>query len=66
MKKFFNALLTITFMAIMIGIGIFVFAMLLTQGLLYTFHINLNFYGVLALTTAIILGLDYLINMFKS
>jgi len=66
MKNFFNALLTITFMAIMIGIGIFVFAVLLTQGLLYTFHINLNFYGVCALTMAAILGLDYLINMFKS
>jgi len=66
MKNFFNALLTITFMAIMIGIGIFVFAVLLTQGLLYAFHINLNFYGVCALTMAAILGLDYLINMFKS
>lgn len=66
MKKFFSSLMTIIFMAIMIGVGIFVFSMLLTQGLLYTFHINLNFYGVYALSMAAILGLDYLINMFKS
>ena len=66
MKKFLSSLMIITFAAIMVLVGVFVFAMLLTQGLLYTFHINLNFYGVCLLSTAIILGLSYLINMFKN
>ena len=66
MKKFFSVLMTITFMAIMIGVGVLIFATLLTQGLLYTFHINLNFYGICLLSMAAVFGLSYLINMFKS
>lgn len=66
MKKFLSSLITLIFLAIMIGAGIFVFSMLLTQGLLYTFHINLNLYGVYLLSLATMLGLGYLINMFKN
>lgn len=66
MKKFFSSLITMIFLGIIMGIGIFVFSMLLTQGLLYTFNINLNLYGVCLLSFATILGLDYLINMFKN
>lgn len=70
MKKFFNSLitnmLTTIFLAIITGMGVFVFSILLQQGLLYTFHINLNLYGVCLLSFATILGLDYLITIFKN
>lgn len=66
MKKFLSSSMTIMFSAIAIGIGIFVFSISLTQGLLYTFHINLSLYGICLLSFATVLGLSYLVNMFKS
>ena len=65
LNSLFTAILTMVFLIIIIGIGIFAFTMLLTQGLLYTFHINLNPYGVYLLSVATILGLQYLIITFK-
>lgn len=66
MKKFLSSAMTIMVSVITITIGIIVFSILLTQGLLYTFHINLSLYGICLLSCATILGLSYLINMFKS
>lgn len=66
MKKFLSSAMTIMVSVITITIGIIVFSILLTQGLLYTFHINLSLYGICLLSFATILGLSYLINMFKS
>lgn len=66
MKKFLSSAMTIMVSVITITIGIIVFGILLTQGLLYTFHINLSLYGICLLSCATILGLSYLINMFKS
>lgn len=66
MKKFLSSAMTIMVSVITITIGIIVFSILLAQGLLYTFHINLSLYGICLLSSAIILGLSYLINMFKS
>lgn len=66
MKKFLSSAMTIMVSVITITIGIIVFSVLLAQGLLYTFHINLSLYGICLLSFATILGLSYLINMFKS
>lgn len=66
MKKFLSSAMTIMVSVITIAIGIIVFSILLAQGLLYTFHINLSLYGICLLSFATILGLSYLINMFKS
>lgn len=66
MKKFLSSSMTIIFSAIAIGIGIFVFSVLFEKGLSYTFHINLSLYGICLLSFATVLGLSYLINMFKS
>ena len=70
MKKFLNSsittILTTVFLVIITGIKVFIFSMLLTRGLLYTFHINLNIGGIFLLSFAVVLGLDYLITMLKS
>lgn len=66
MKKFLSSVMAIMVSVVTIIIGIIVFGILLTQGLLYTFHINLSLYGICLLSCATILGLSYLINMFKS
>ena len=65
LNSLFTAILTTVFLIIIIGIGIFAFSLLLTQGLSYTFHINLNVRGVFLLSFAAVLGLDFLITMFK-
>ena len=70
MKKFLNSLittiLTTVFLVMITSIGIFAFSILLTQGLLYTFNINLNLYGIFLLSFAAVLVLQYLIAIFKS
>lgn len=70
MKKFLNSLitniLTTIFLTIITSIGVFVFSVLLQQGLLYTFYVNLNLYGIFLLSFAAVLGLHYLIAVFKN
>ena len=69
MKKFLNSsfttILTAVFLIIITGIGVLTFSLLLTQGFLYTFHINLNVRGIFLLSFAAVLGLNYLVAMFK-
>lgn len=70
MKKSLTSLITTMLTAIFLvtitGLGVSVFSVLLKLGLLYTFNINLNIYGIFLLSFATVLGLHYLITIFKN